>query len=149
MTARGTDGRPTGIVGFLEYAVDLFERPSAEALTERLVRLLEAAVADPDRVIGLIDILSPAERTALLRDGEGIHVASPPATLPELFVVRAAGTPDATAVVYGNESLSYDALDRRTGITDPMGRIAQFHLDGAEPVFRWKASLSAVCCSRV
>ena len=104
---------PAGIVGSLEYAVDLFERPSVEALIERLGRLMEAAVADPDRAIGLIDILSTAERTALLRDGEGIHVALPPATLPELFAVRAAGTPDATAVVHGDESLSYGALDRR------------------------------------
>ena len=110
---RGSDGMPAGIVGSLEYAVDLFERPSVEALIERLGRLLEAAVADPDRAIGLLDILSTAERTALLRDGEGIHVALPPATLPELFAVRAAGTPDATAVVHGDESLSYGALDRR------------------------------------
>ena len=110
---RGSDGRPAGIVGSLEYAVDLFERPSVEALIERLGRLMEAAVADPDRAIGLIDILSTAERTALLRDGEGMHVALPPATLPELFAVRAAGTPDATAVVHGDESLSYRALDRR------------------------------------
>ena len=69
---RGSDGMPAGIVGSLEYAVDLFERPSVEALIERLGRLMEAAVADPDRAIGLIDILSTAERTALLRDGEGI-----------------------------------------------------------------------------
>src|SRR5262249_15886336 len=54
---RGADGRPVGIDGVLEYATDLFERASVETLAQRLVRLLEAAVADPDRAIGRLDIL--------------------------------------------------------------------------------------------
>ena len=49
---RGSDGSPAGIEGALEYASDLFERSSGEAIAGRLVRLLEGAVADPDRAIG-------------------------------------------------------------------------------------------------
>ena len=44
---RARDGTPAGIDGMLEYATDLFDRASIEALGERLVRLLEAAVASP------------------------------------------------------------------------------------------------------
>ena len=54
---RGSDGSPAGIEGALEYASDLFDRSSVEAIAGRLVRLLEAAVADPERAIGRLDIL--------------------------------------------------------------------------------------------
>ena len=65
---RGADGAPAGIGGVVEYATDLFDRASVEALTDRLVRLLEAAVADPERAIGSLDILAPDERAIILRD---------------------------------------------------------------------------------
>ena len=43
----------------LDYRPDLFDRSSVEALGERLIRLLEAAIADPDRAIGSLDISLP------------------------------------------------------------------------------------------
>ena len=60
---RGADGAPAGIHGVLEYATDLFDRANIEALVGRLVRLLEAAVADADRPIGSLDILTPTSAT--------------------------------------------------------------------------------------
>ena len=55
---RGGDGSPAGLIGALEYASDLFERGSVEAIAARLVRLLEAAAAEPGRAIGSLEILS-------------------------------------------------------------------------------------------
>jgi non-ribosomal peptide synthetase component F len=43
---RGADGTPAGIAGSLEYATDLFEHGTVEALAARLVRLLAAAKKD-------------------------------------------------------------------------------------------------------
>ena len=57
---RGADGTPAGIEGVLEYASDLFDEASIAALGQRLLRLLEGAVADPGRALGSIDILAPA-----------------------------------------------------------------------------------------
>ena len=54
----------------LDYRPDLFDRASIEALGRRLIRLLEAAVAEPERAIGRLDILDAAERQTLLRDVE-------------------------------------------------------------------------------
>ena len=54
----------------LDYRPDLFERASVEALAGRLVRLLEAAVASPDRAIGSLEILAPDERHTILHDVE-------------------------------------------------------------------------------
>ena len=57
-----------GSSGYLEYATDLFDRSSVEALAERFVRLLEAAVAEPDRAIGRLDILIGGGAHTLLRE---------------------------------------------------------------------------------
>ena len=104
---RGADGAPAGIGGVVEYATDLFDRASVEALVGRLVRLLEAAVADPERAIGSLEILAPEERAIILRGWNDTARAIPSATLPELFAEQAAQTPDAIAVVYEDERLTY------------------------------------------
>ncbi|WP_217146315.1 condensation domain-containing protein, partial [Streptomyces sp. AC627_RSS907] len=54
-----------GIDGILEYATDLFDRPTAKALADRLVRLLTAAAHEPDVPLHRLDVLSAAERAAL------------------------------------------------------------------------------------
>ena len=111
---RGADGSPAGIAGSLEYATDLFERESVEAMAGRLVRLLEAALADPERAIGGLEILAPAERRTILREWNDTARAVAPATLPELFAAQVAKTPDATAAVFEADSLSYGELDARS-----------------------------------
>ena len=111
---RGSDGTPAGIEGALEYASDLFDRSSVEAIAGRLVRLLEGAVADPDRAIGRLDILSPAERHTILREWNDTARAVPGTTLPELFAAQVARTPAADAVVFEDERLSYGELDARS-----------------------------------
>ena len=108
---RGADGSPGGLAGTLEYATDLFERVSVEALVERLVRLLEGAVASPDASIGSLDILEAAERHRIVEEWNATARAVPSASLPGLFALQAAASPDAVAVVYEDRELSYAALD--------------------------------------
>ncbi|WP_370964015.1 amino acid adenylation domain-containing protein [Amycolatopsis sp. cg9] len=101
-----------GIRGSLSYAADLFDRTTAEALAGRLVRLLGAVAADPDTPVDRIDLLSEADRRSLA----GWTATEAPIsaeTLPALFSRQAARTPDATAVVFEGESLSYAELDAR------------------------------------
>src|SRR5262249_60114122 len=110
---RRADGGAGGISGVMEYASDLFERASVEALAGRLVRLLEAAVAAPEVAIGRLDILSAWERRTLLGDWNATARALAAATLPQLFAAQAAKTPDAVAVVFADEQLSYGELEGR------------------------------------
>ena len=110
---RAPDGSPQGIDGALEYSTDLFDRPSAEAIAGRLIRLLEAMIAAPDQPIGCLDILSAAERHTILREWNDTARPIPAATLPELFEAQAARTPDAVAVVFEDASLTYAALNTR------------------------------------
>src|SRR6202011_2688701 len=89
------------------------ERHSIEALGERLVRLLEAAVATPDLPIRRLDILGPHERDTILRGWNDTARALAPGTLPELFAAQAARSPDAVAVAFEAQTHCYGELDRR------------------------------------
>ncbi|GAA3379184.1 hypothetical protein GCM10020367_61730 [Streptomyces sannanensis] len=106
------DGGPDGIVGAVEYATDLFDRATVEALFARWVRLLEAVVADPGRPIGRIDVVSPEERRRLLAPQKPAEEI-PAIGLPELFARQVRATPDAVAVVAGDTTLTYARLDER------------------------------------
>ena len=88
----------------LEYRGDLFDRANVEALAGRLVRLLEAAVAEPERAIGSLDILSAEERHTILREWNDTARAIPSATLPELFAAQVDKSPDAIAVVFEDQN---------------------------------------------
>ncbi|GAT67431.1 non-ribosomal peptide synthetase [Planomonospora sphaerica] len=99
--------------GFLEYSTDLFDAGTARSIAERLVRLLSAAVADPDRPVSGLDILSGAERRTLIEGWNGDLVSEPGATLPELFEAQARRTPDAVAVTAAGTEFTYAELNAR------------------------------------
>ncbi len=82
-------------------------------LQQRFVRLLEAAVANPEQPIGSLDILSAAERHTILREWNDTARPVPSATLPKWFAAQVARSPDAVAVVCENEALTYAQLDAR------------------------------------
>ncbi|MFF2775409.1 amino acid adenylation domain-containing protein [Streptomyces sp. NPDC058052] len=112
---RTRDGAPAGLSGFLEYATDLFDRATAASLAARLVRLLTAAAADPDRRIGDLDVLAAEERTTLLDTWNATATttagAPAPACVHELFERQAARTPDATALVLPDRTIGYAELN--------------------------------------
>ena len=80
---------------------------------ERLVRLLEAAVTEPDRAIGRLDILGAAERQTILRDWNDTVQPIASATVAELFAAQAVRTPEAVAVVFEEQQLTYRQLEER------------------------------------
>ncbi|MBW8854656.1 MAG: AMP-binding protein, partial [Bradyrhizobium sp.] len=108
---RLTDGTPGGIDGVLEYASDLFDEATVEVIGRRLIRLLEAAVADAAQPLGRLPILEVAERDTILRAWNDTTQAVPSLTLPALFAAQAARTPDAVAVVFEDRALTYATLD--------------------------------------
>ncbi|WP_346168561.1 AMP-binding protein, partial [Streptomyces javensis] len=81
-------------------------------LIQRWRRLLEQALTDPDRPLSDIDLLTPTERAALLR--QGTADPSPAATtLPALLTAQAVHTPQAPAMECGDECLTYEEADAR------------------------------------
>ena len=107
-----------GISGFLEFRTDLFDRASAQALADRLARLLTAAAQAPDTPLGLLPLLGEEERRRALvdgnsRTGRGTSAASAPRTLPEVYEEAARRHPDRTAVSCEGIALTYIELSTR------------------------------------
>ncbi|MFE7853266.1 amino acid adenylation domain-containing protein [Streptomyces sp. NPDC057403] len=100
--------------GRLEYATELFDHTTAVSLVERYVRVLGQVVADPATRLGAVDVLTDGERDRLARLNE-TAAPVPAATVPQLVAAQAARTPEATAVVSGQRSLTYAELEARAG----------------------------------
>ncbi|MFH9942080.1 amino acid adenylation domain-containing protein [Streptomyces murinus] len=105
------DGGPAGLDITIEYATDLYDAVTMRAAAARLVRLLGAAVTDPETPIGRIDLLGEAERAELLVAYNETATELPTASLPDLFTAQAARTPNAVALVCGEVELTYRQLD--------------------------------------
>ncbi|MFI8082094.1 amino acid adenylation domain-containing protein [Kitasatospora sp. NPDC086009] len=96
-----------------EYAADLYDRTTAEALVERLLALLEQVAADPRRRIGALDVLTVRERGLVLGEWVATGRGLPGATVADLLAERAVVVPGETALVFGGVSWSYAELDAR------------------------------------
>jgi amino acid adenylation domain-containing protein len=92
--------------------------PGDEArVFDQLLRILDAFIENPHQKISEIDLSSSEERVCLLNELSGA-LTSPPSPqsnslLHELFEARVAGTPGKTALVHGESSLSYAALNEQ------------------------------------
>ncbi|MEV4193904.1 amino acid adenylation domain-containing protein, partial [Streptomyces toxytricini] len=122
------DGSADGILGQIEYAEDLFDRPTVEVLAARFGRLLAAAVAEPDLPIGSLEVLGEEERHELLIVRNDTAHRVPDVSLPELFRELVARSPKTPALECGDLELTYEELDARSN------RVARLLLDrGVRP----------------
>ncbi|MFD9008367.1 amino acid adenylation domain-containing protein [Streptomyces sp. NPDC059552] len=106
-------GDPDGIAGTVNFSADLFDRETAESVAARFVRVLTAAIADPEQRVGEVGVLEESERHRLLVEWNGTATEFPAVTLTRLFEAQAARTPDALAVVCGRQRLTYAELNAR------------------------------------
>ncbi|QOC91535.1 non-ribosomal peptide synthetase/MFS transporter [Micromonospora craniellae] len=107
-----------GLRGMVVYNTDLFDAATVRGLTAGLETLLRAAVARPDLPVVDLDLLDADERDRMLALGRPeqdgvVRVTGPATTLAELIAPHVAASPDAPAVVFGPDTLTYRELDRR------------------------------------
>ncbi|MFF4189938.1 amino acid adenylation domain-containing protein [Nonomuraea sp. NPDC001831] len=121
----------------LEYATDLFDAETIERFEANLRTLVESAAADPDRAVPELPVLDAAERARVLALGDGGPQAEP-GTLHTLIEARAAATPDAPAVLFGDLTLTYAELNGRANRL--ARRLRQIGVERGRPV--------AVCAER-
>jgi amino acid adenylation domain-containing protein len=103
------------LVGGFEYATDLFEPSTIARMGDHFVRLIGAALADPDRPLSLLDPATPAERATVAAWEAAPPVEPDPRAFPARFAAQAARAPDAPALVFGGRVLTYGELDARAG----------------------------------
>lgn len=105
---------PQGLTGYLEYSTDLFDASTTRRIADRFEVLLESIVASPDSPIDGLSLLRPSERKQIVEDwndtarpypsDRGVH---------QVFEEQVETTPDAVAVYFEGESLSYRELNER------------------------------------
>ncbi|MEV4374685.1 amino acid adenylation domain-containing protein [Nonomuraea sp. NPDC049637] len=121
----------------LEYATDLFDAETIERFEANLRTLVESAAADPDRAVPELPVLDADERARVLALGDGGPQAEP-GILHTLIEARAAATPDAPAVLFGDLTLTYAELNGRANRL--ARRLRQIGVERGRPV--------AVCAER-
>jgi len=97
------------------YNTDLFEEATVARLGESLRRLLEAALAKPDRPLNELPVMAAAERRQLLDAWAGRRTDYPnQASIPALFEAQAAKTPEARALIAPDDAeWTYGQLNAR------------------------------------
>jgi amino acid adenylation domain-containing protein len=112
LTLRESEGGE--LTAALEYNTDIFERATARHMLEHYEVLLRGVVKDPDLPLSRLLLITEQERRQLLHEGETAAPEFPVGEpLHRLFEARAAAAPDKTAIVWGEERLSYEQLNAR------------------------------------
>ena len=103
-----------GLEGTLEYNTDLFETGTMQRLLRHFRTLLEGIVANPDALIADLPLLTASERAQLLVEwNDTERPFRRELCIHELFESQAAKHPQATAVVFEDQQLSYEELNHR------------------------------------
>jgi amino acid adenylation domain-containing protein len=110
----GFEETAQGMRGMLEYSTDLFDAATIRRMAGHFLTLLDALVADPNRPISELAMLTEPERRQVLLDWNATGKDYPSdECLHELFERQAAQTPDATAVISGADRVTYRELNQR------------------------------------
>lgn len=130
---------PDGLWGIFEYNTDLFHAVTIRRMAAQFQRLLENVADDPGREISRLRLLTDAEATEMIHATQADSPGAPRGILThQLFEQQAARTPDATAIIFEGQQLSYRELNRRAN------RLAHYlrHF-GVQP-----GNLVAICLER-
>ena len=104
--------RDEGLYGTLSYRTDLFDRATINRMIGRFDVLLHAIVADPDQPISSLPLLMETEKHQLLVDWNDTKKDYRKDTcLHQLFEEQVERTPDAVAVIFKHQQLTYRELN--------------------------------------
>lgn len=98
----------------MEYCSDLFTEATATRILTHLEHVLTIVFSDTDKKIGAIEVLTDEEREKILNQFNNPEDKHPEnKTIIEIFEEQAAKTPDNTAVISENRSLTYSELNQK------------------------------------
>jgi amino acid adenylation domain-containing protein len=107
--------QPGGMTATIEYRVDMYDAQAVRRLLDSYEVLLEGIVAAPSRRISSLPLLPVREKHRILEEwNDTLTDTARHHCLHDLFEAQAASTPDATALVFEDKSLTYGELDARS-----------------------------------
>ncbi|BAY41877.1 amino acid adenylation domain-containing protein (plasmid) [Nostoc sp. NIES-2111] len=102
-----------GLIANFEYNTDLFDEITISRLAANFEVLLQGIITNPQQKIGELPLLTATEEQQLLAWGEGESKRPPEICLHQLFEAQVEKTPDAVAVVFENQQLTYRELNAK------------------------------------
>src|SRR5437773_5161428 len=104
-----------GLHGVFVYNTMLFEAQTIARMTRHFRTVLEGIAENPDRRLSELPILTQEERHQLLVEWNQTETQYPrDACIHELFETQANAAPDALAIAFGNQRLTYRQLNERS-----------------------------------
>lgn len=104
----------SALQGFIEYNTALFTKESITRITQHFQNLLQSVVANPKAPISQLNILTRAEQQQLLITWNDTHTNYPQnQCIHHLFETQAKHTPNAIALKYEDQLLTYQQLNSR------------------------------------
>ncbi|PYY14350.1 MAG: non-ribosomal peptide synthetase, partial [Acidobacteria bacterium] len=108
------DDRGEEISGPITYNPDLFQESTITRMVGHWETLLKAVCVNIDQPVARLPILTEAERNQILFEWNATHADYPNnICLHELIETQAEQTPDAEAVIYNEQRLTYRQLNAR------------------------------------
>ena len=105
---------PVGLTTSIEYNTDLFDSDTIDRMAGHFQALLEGIIANPDARLSELPLLTQPERHQLLVAWNATQAEYPRDTcIHKLFEEQAERAPDATALVFEDQRLTYRELNRR------------------------------------
>jgi amino acid adenylation domain-containing protein len=107
-----------GVLKFqMEYSTDLFDPETIETMLARFTILLQSIVSQPELSVGQLSIMTDAERRQLLVDWNNTaEYFGPFENLQEKFERQVEQSPDAVAVVFENQQVTFADLNTRANM---------------------------------
>ncbi|MEA5617541.1 amino acid adenylation domain-containing protein [Cronbergia sp. UHCC 0137] len=104
-----------GFVGAFEYNRDLFAPETINRMIGHFQTLLTAIVENPEKQISELPLLTESEKQTILIDWNQTEVEFlSHLTFQDLFTAQVEKTPDAVAVIFENQSLTYTELNQKS-----------------------------------
>lgn len=101
------------ISGQVEYNTDIFEESTINRLISHFKTLLQGIVDDPDKSIDQIDVMPDEEKQRVLYQFNDTAVQYPERCLHHAFEDQVSRTPEAPALIFERNRLSYAQLNTR------------------------------------
>ncbi|MEH2024340.1 non-ribosomal peptide synthetase [Nostoc sp.] len=103
-----------GLGMVFDYNAEMFDASTTERMLGHFKTLLEGIVANPDRSIAELPLLTAPERHQLLVEWNGKQADYPQEIcIHQWFETQAKGTPNNIAVSFENQQLTYQELNQR------------------------------------
>ena len=100
--------------GTLEYNTDLYDASTMERLAANFKTLLEGVVANQTQRVSELPLLTAMEETRVVTEwNQTVKAYDKDSCIHQLFEAQVERTPDAVAVVFENEKVTYAELNRR------------------------------------